>query len=266
MPYKIKAEIDGKEHEIEITDDQLPEGLLTVDQVKATYVPKDSVETTIKGRLSRALKGKHSIEELAMDEEALDDLKARRPDLFRDEEEDEKAKGNSQKQVENQIAKIRATEFEPLRKENDGLKEHNTKLRGKQLDGDVNDAALRLGLKKSMLPLVREFYRNDARTGWSEEHLSWFMKGKDGELVIAAKEDDSAPHISVFDDLASKRKDKDYADWFDGQARSGVDYQGPGQGTGGRTYRTKADFKTTKEKVDFITEYGQKEFDALPLK
>ena len=91
----------------------------------------------------------------------------------------------------------------------------------------------------------------------------------DGKEVTAIKGDDGKPRyhatsgklVTVAERVAELRENADYAPAFKGAPGSGTGAR-PAS-TGGKTYRTMADFANDAEKVAFIAAHGQKAFEDL---
>lgn len=214
---RTTVEVGDETREVEV---ELPDGYLTPDEIRESYVPK----ATIESRISRAVKGRYTIDEVVEDDGLLGQIATTAEDRLRERLQVGGEKPDLTKYEES----WRQRELKPVSEELESAKGEIQTLRAARLSADVNEAAVDLGVKKSQLPLLAPFYRE--RVQWSDEYGDWFIVGKDGEFELGSPQR-GAPYLTIGEDLERKARSGDYEDWFDGKGRTGPDYQG-GKGGG----------------------------------
>jgi hypothetical protein len=216
MPWKVKAIIDGKEQEVEIST--LPDGV----------IPQEQFDVRFRDELSRRTEGVR---------------KSLRSDLLKDEEFKTEAleawkKGPSKQKTDDELAALRAAwekeNVEPLKKQLGDRETLIGKLRERELLGAIATKAASLGVRKEFLtppregadPLVvammRSLFAHDEKTD------SWAVKKGDG-FEFASKATDAAPYKGV-DEFMTEWAGRDESKPFLDTSQQ----KGPGLGTLGQ--------------------------------
>jgi len=232
-PFKTTVTVEGESHEVEVTP---PNGYYDQEEVAESFVPKDSVESTIRQRVERAKRDARS--SLLDDEDFVQEVASKHglqesdgdpPDL------DERINA-AQKEWERQNLK-------PIQEENEALKgKHRTLLKSK-LVSDILSAASELGVKKSLLKtgpdetpavvnMLSGYFAYDPEHG----HFA-VVEGQDEEgspkfRYSGSPKDTGSPHMGVREFLKQWAEDKVNADFVESTRQSGPNLGEPGGGSG----------------------------------
>lgn len=251
----VTVEVDGEEREIQV--DPSEHGLLPENEVRDGYMPRDRFQE----ELNRRLQGKYGLEEIVEDEEALETLRSRRPDLFRSEDDGGEPEGLTEEDLDRYREEWRSQEVDPMQDRVEELESENERLRREQLKRVALEAFDEVGIRKGLRPLVLEYYANADRVGFHDEEGDWFLR--DGEHFLPSASEENR-YVTIREDLARKRKEGDYADWFEATTREGAGFGGSGEGGGRRQINSKADIKTRADRVAYIKEHGIEAYESLP--
>lgn len=253
----VTVEVDGEERTIEV--DPSEHGLLPEDQVREGYMPRDRFQE----ELSRRLQGKYGVDEIAQSEEALEELRARRPDLFRSEGDGDGGDGAglTEEDLDRYREEWRAREVRPLEERAESLEQQVQTLRREQLKRVALEAFDEVGIRKGLRPLVLEFYASSDRVGFHEDEGGWYLRDGDHFLPSASE---GSRYVTIREDLERKKSEGDFADWFESTTREGAGFGGSGEGGGRKQITTKADIKTRKDRIAYIEEHGYEAYESLP--
>ncbi len=256
MPDKIKVEIEGKEHEVE-----LPGGYISEDSLGDKYVKKDFFEQEVQRRVKSAKENAKN--ELKSDNEFFAAFAKERGIPL---SEDGKYKPPSKPDID--IDKIKSEVEQNLRDTEIAPREQKlNKLLQSKLHGEIIQAASAVGIKKSLIEsfndgaappivnMVKEYF------GYDEENDYWAIR--DGEKFrYSNNPNNSRPYMGAKEFLEVLKKNDSWKDFFEDTRQRGSNFQGTQSGSSAQT--KKRSEMTAKEKSDFIKEYGDAEFRNIP--
>jgi len=232
-PFKHTVKIGDQQHEIDVTP---PEGYFDSDEVTAQFVPRESVETTVRQRVERAkrdartafLDDEEFVQEIA-GKHGLQKAGAAPPNL------DERLKSARQE--------WERTALKPLQGEAESLKKSNQRLLRSVMVSDVLTSANEFGVKKSLLkagpdktpPIVNML---GGYFDWDPEHGHYAAvqgREEDGtpKFRYSGKPDETgSPHMGVREFLKQWAEDKGNADFLEPTRQIGAQLNEPGGGSG----------------------------------
>lgn len=229
------VEVDGEEREVTAEFDPSEHGL----------VDQDYMESEISRRISSATEGLSDPDELLEDPDFARRVARRHEDALSEilggsggngGDPDDGATGYSEEQLEQLRQEWEDEELQPREERIEELQSTTEQLRREKLSREVYQAANRFGAKEQLVELIESHYRG--RVEWSDEHNDWFVVNEDGEPIPSNSDSHDLPYRTVQEDLEKKYRSGDYhGQWFDENARPGIDIEGPGGGSGGRSGR-----------------------------
>lgn len=270
----IEAFVDDELREVQIDDENLPDGILSEAAVREKWIDRDShrealgkLRTSTQREIDEAKRGRFALDELAGDEDQLTTFvtqaklagvdKGLRKLLKIDDGDD----GDREKEIAELQAQIRKLEVEPLRGELEGLTTEVSDLRLAAFRAEYRSAAVELGVVPSLVPMLEDYY--EKKIVYDPELRRFFIAGPDGKPQVAvATEEGAAPYRTVAIDLAEMKKEGKRPELFKADQRDGIGYQGTE--TRGSPSK-KAGEMTATEKADFISEHGLKKFEDKVL-
>lgn len=253
MPEKITqtVEVEGEELEIE------------VDPTQHGFVPESTLQDRISKAVAKAQKGRVALDEitesddvldtLAQSDEALERLRERRPDLFkngRPDEGDEPDTAKLEEKLEEQRKALVAKEVKPRDKKLDELSDKVERLTRDRVERDILRAFGETGVVEDRG--VREMLRDNLmhKASYSAEHDETFLVDEDGDFIPSGDADTDLQFLTVDAWLEQRREDGEYGRWFGDKTKSGTDFGGPGggEGTGGWRSKGKADMSDAEKR------------------
>lgn len=256
MEVTRTVEINGEEHEVEVEVDPDEVGMLTKDEFKKRL--SQEVAKVRKAERQKA-DGKYSLDELTSNEELLEELRERNPELFATEDGDgDGTSGLTEEELERRLEKLRKKEVEPLKQELETYQTEAKRLRVEKLDREVVEAAGELGVRRGLIPLVKRFYRD--QMDYSADHREWFKRDGDG-FEPSVDDDFDGDYVTVLEDLKQRKASGDFDDWFESSTREGAGYGGS-EG-GGQPSSGSIKDMSEQERMDFIDEHGYGEYKKL---
>jgi len=239
----IKVTVDGKEHTV-----PLPEGLVTVEDVNAGYVPilRHTKETK---RLKDLLEKVRSPEDLLEDEEFLQRIATEKADVLAPlmglKKDDPEA---LQRAIEAAKKRWKAEELDPIVEDRDRQAAGSRRGRQFQLRTVVGEAQTALGVHEQASKAVKGMYGttedHERRVAYDEEHDGWFCvdpakpvddEGRPNFLPTGKPGKDKAPWRTVEEDLVEVKAGGDHDVLFRADGGRGAGYQGPGGHRGAKT-------------------------------
>lgn len=257
MPETIEVQVD-EDHTVEL--DPSEHGLVPEGELDTRF--RSRFEEELSKRVAKATKGMVDLEELAADDERLQQLRERRPDVFKSEGD-----GKPEEEVLQEHRQAwESKHLKPVQKKAESLEEQNSTLRGRARKGKILEAMDSAGVveDQGQRELIRSYY--EGRTEYDVENDVSYVLDEDGERIPSG--DGDQPYLTVSTDLAQKREKDGFQSWFAGKSRGGSGYEGPGEGEGGDWghIKAKSDFKSRKERINYINDRGLDEFEKLPAR
>lgn len=226
------VEVDGEEREVSVdVDPGEVDGL----------VSEDYMSSEIQRRINSATDGLADPDELMEDPDFARRVARRHEDALSEMlggsgqnggDPDDGDQGYSEDQIEQLRGEWEDEELRPREERIEELESTTEQLRREKLSREVYQAANRFGAKEQLVELIESHYRG--RVEWSDEHNDWFVVNEDGEPIPSNSDSHDLPYRTVQEDLEKKYRSGDYhGQWFDENARPGIDIEGPGD-TGSR--------------------------------
>ncbi len=211
--------------DVDIPDDQLPEGYLTPEVVRSSYVTKNSVEATVQTRLRQ--QGENLRETLIDDTDHVAKVKEKHNLVEPGQDPPDMATRITTAQDE-----VRRTEVKPLEDKLETAATTIGTLHSKTLDGDILAHATRVGFEDHLLkpgkngvaPVVQMMRESFM---YSDEHGYWVVKGADGQPAIDPKATEGKPYQDVSGHFDSFAANKDNANFLKNVRQTGAE-QGDG--------------------------------------
>lgn len=224
------VEVDGEEREVSAEFDPSEHGL----------VDQDYMESEVQRRINSATDGLVEPDELLEDPDFARRVARRHGDALSEviggsgtnggDPEDE-GSAYSEEQIEQLRQEWEDEELRPRENRIEELESTTEQLRREKLSREVYQAANRFGAKEQLVELIESHYRG--RVEWSDEHNDWFVVSEDGEPIPSNSDSHDLPYRTVQEDLEKKYRSGDYhGQWFDENARPGIDIENPGGGGG----------------------------------
>jgi hypothetical protein len=248
----LKATIDGKTVELKPDQIEMPQGyaLITPDSVPSGYLKQEAVDRIVSDRVTRAKTT--ALSEAIENQDFHSQVLAK----YNITLENGKPKGvetanidELKKQITLQTRAEVESEYKPKVAENRTLK-------GRVLRSELESAALKLGVKPDLLPLISRSY--------SEE----FGIDKDGSVYLkdgnGFKIDGSGQYVTPEKWLAENKNKGAFPSFFNDAPQRGGSGAGQANGTSYTGNQKKSDFKTVVDKTRFIRSFGQEAYDTLP--
>lgn len=221
----VKAkQADGTEIDVE-----LPAGYVSPQEIAATHVPKDFMQSEIE----RRLRGKADPDKLLTDEafraKALETWGVKPG-------KSEKPNGED---VEKLFGEWGTKHLEPVKQALTKAETRAKRALERDRDYQIVQAARDAGVKEQFLkapgpkakPLIVKMFEDEA--GFSEEHDDWFAKDGDG-FAFSTQPTKDRPFRSIGEMVTEWSKDKANADWISDQRQRGAGLGTPGQGSAGQ--------------------------------
>jgi len=231
-PFKTTVTVEGNQHEVEVTP---PNGYYDQEEVAESFVPKDSVESTIRQRVERAKRDARS--SLLDDEDFVQEVASKHglqksdgepPDL------DERLKAARQEWERQNLKPLEQRLEEKEKRERDLLR---SKLQSDILaaaSGKVEDPLLKSG--PGGTPRIVGLLGGDF--AWDPDHGHFaVVEGFDDEGNPRFKysgnpKESGSPHMSVQEFVDQWVEDKENAHFVKRTRQSGPNLGEPGGGTG----------------------------------
>jgi hypothetical protein len=256
MPDKIKVNIEGKEHEV-----QLPEGYISEESLNDKYVKKDFFESEVQRRVKAAKENAKN--ELKSDTDFFASAAKERGIPLT---EDGKYKPPSKPDID--IDKIKSEVEQNLREKEIAPRDQRlNRLMQSKLHGEIIQAASAVGIKKSLIEsfndgvappivnMVKEYF------GYDEEN-DYFAIREGDKFRYSNNPNNSRPYMGAKEFLEGLKKQDSWKDFFEDTRQRGSNYQGTQ--SGGKPTAKKRSEMSRAEKIAYVEEYGQKEFEKLP--
>lgn len=257
------------ENVIEVQVGEDGDQTVEVDPTEHGFVPESELDSRFQNRfeeelskrVAKATKGMVDLDDLAADEDRLEELRERRPDIFKSDDD-----GRPEEEVLGEHRKAwEAKHLKPVQKKAESLEEKAETLEGRARKGKILEAMDSSGVveDQGQRELIRAYYAG--RTEYDvEEDVAFVLDEETGERIPSG--DGETPYLTVSEDLRRKREEDGFQSWFKGKSRGGGGYEGPGEGEGGDWGHIKArsDLKSRSEKIKFVNERGLEAFEKLP--
>lgn len=219
--------IGDEEHkDVDIPDDQLPEGYLTPAMVQSSYVTKNATEAIVQERLREATEKQR--ETLLDDSDHVAKVREKHGLVEPGQDPPDIAQRITTAQDE-----VRRTEVKPLEEKLETANTTIGTLHTKTLDGDILAHATRVGFQDHLLkpgksgvaPVVQ--MKRDSFMH-SKEYGYWVVKGPDGKPEIDPKATEGKPYLDVAGYFDAFATDKGNAEFLKQVRQTGAE-QGPGK-------------------------------------
>lgn len=254
MPKVTKTiEVDGEEREVEVdvSPEELGDSVVTKDEFKSRLS-----EERAKVRRAEREKAsdKFSLDELTSNEELLEELRDRNPDLFASpngDGEEEAGGGLTEDDLERFQEKWKREHVKPLQERLDELQGEAERLRVEKLRNEVLEAANEVDVRSGLRRALFLEYRD--RMEYSPEEGGWFLK--DGDDFEISTSDGDNRYVTVEEDIRQRKESGDLApDWFESSTREGAGFGGTD--SGGGSPQSSIDEMSEQERMEFIDEHG----------
>lgn len=255
MKVKVNAVIDGTTREVEV---ELPD-----DQYMTTEQHKTRLASTVQQRLNRQAAGIRK--ELIGDEEFVGEvLKAKGidPKTLKPGTTGKEGEAELVARIQNEI---REREVNPLKKQLDEVSGSLNNTRRDQLISELTTEMVAAGVKQGVAKRLAEVEVNRGVFAYDgEQQKGWAVKDGEG-FAFAPNASKDRPFKGAKEYAADFVANKENADFVDRQKQNGPDLNNRNTNNAG-TVRSRAEFKSEKEKSDFISTNGFAAFQALPEK
>lgn len=229
---KVKVMVEGKEVEVE-----LPQGYLSPDEVKTSYVAKDAVTQIVEDRIGRYAKNakKELLEDADFRTEALAAWNIKPGD---------KSGKATPAEIEEALKEYERTQVAPLKKDLEAYKGKVGQLTTAQLHAQIIAEATAVGVKRDFLkplpgsgaPAIIGMVAGNF--GLDENTNDWLVRTPDGKSYQVSGEPGAPhPYKGVKHFFADFAKDPNFRGFLEDQQK-GADHQ---QGGGGKATVSRSD-------------------------
>jgi hypothetical protein len=257
MPNTIKVAIDGKEHEVQVPEDQF----VPKEDLDDKYVLKSFHESQL--NKAGASTRKSVEEELRNSDKFFAELAKSKGVPIDDSGKYKKPEGEKI-----DIEKIRNETADAIREKEVGpLSQKLGRLLDSQLVAETIQAGSEAGIKRSLMrsirdgapPLIVSLVRD--QVAFDEEHNYFALKNGE-KFEYNPNGNETRPYKGIRELFEGMKKDQAYADYFEDTRQRGSGFQGKQSGSG--MVVKKRSEMTATEKSEYIKEFGSDEFRKLP--
>ncbi len=236
----------------------LPDNVFSEADVKANFVPlakHEALQSSVSERITTAKRNART--ELAADDDFLAEIADSRAPFFRERF------GAETPDRQAVIEAIRRDEVEPLKKQVATIGEENLTLRRSAVRGDVEVALTAAKLLPGAHKLVREYV--ERRSVYSSDVGGAVVVEDDGETVRQRASEGGFVPMRPEHLLSEMRESGDYDNFFAAADKDGSGFGGtPAAGAGKVQFRSQ--FRSDKERADYIAKHGSEAYLDLPEK